>query len=65
VALETGAFREIIMAKIKLTKTVVEATQPQATAIELRDTIVPGFLCLHSSLNYQSPVVFENNPSKS
>jgi len=33
------------MAKIKLTKTVVEATQPQATAIELRDTIVPGFLC--------------------
>jgi len=33
------------MAKIKLTKTVVEVTQPQATAIELRDTIVPGFLC--------------------
>jgi len=35
VVLEIGAFRGIIMAKIKLTKTVVEATQPQATAIEL------------------------------
>ena len=33
------------MAKIKLTKTAVEATQPKATAIELRDTVVPGFLC--------------------
>jgi len=33
------------MAKIKLTKTVVEATQPQEIAIEPRDTIVPGFLC--------------------
>jgi hypothetical protein len=32
------------MAKIKLTKTAVEAAQPQATAIELRDTVVPGFL---------------------
>jgi len=29
------------MAKIKLTKT----TKPQAQAIELRDTVVPGFLC--------------------
>ena len=33
------------MAKIKLTKTAVETAQPQATAIELRDTVVPGFLC--------------------
>jgi len=33
------------MAKIKLTKTVVEAAKPQAQAVELRDTIVPGFLC--------------------
>jgi len=33
------------MAKIKLTKTVVEAAQPQAKDVELRDTVVPGFLC--------------------
>ena len=33
------------MAKIKLTKTAVEAAQPQAKDIELRDTVVPGFLC--------------------
>ena len=33
------------MAKIKLTKTAVEAAQPQAQAVELRDTVVPGFLC--------------------
>ncbi|AOI32991.1 MULTISPECIES: tyrosine-type recombinase/integrase [Gammaproteobacteria] len=33
------------MAKIKLTKTAVETAQPQAQAIELRDTVVPGFLC--------------------
>jgi len=33
------------MAKIKLTKTVVESAKPQAQAVELRDTIVPGFLC--------------------
>ena len=33
------------MAKIKLTKTAVEAAQPQVMAIELRDTVVPGFLC--------------------
>ena len=32
------------MAKIKLTKTAVEAAQ-QAQAVELRDTVVPGFLC--------------------
>ena len=33
------------MAKIKLTKTAVESAQPQAKDIELRDTVVPGFLC--------------------
>ena len=33
------------MAKIKLTKTAVETAQPQAQAVELRDTVVPGFLC--------------------
>jgi len=33
------------MAKIKLTKTVVDAARPQSQDVELRDTIVPGFLC--------------------
>ena len=33
------------MAKIKLTKTAVETAQPEAQAVELRDTLVPGFLC--------------------
>ena len=33
------------MAKIKLTKTAVESAQPQAKAVELRDTVVPDFLC--------------------
>ena len=33
------------MAKIKLTKSAVDAAQPQAQPIELRDTLVPGFLC--------------------
>lgn len=33
------------MAKIKLTKSVVDAAQPQAQPVELRDTLVPGFLC--------------------
>ena len=33
------------MAKIKLTKTAVETAQPQAKDVELRDTVVPGFLC--------------------
>ncbi|RMO08306.1 Integrase [Pseudomonas cichorii] len=33
------------MAKIKLTKSAVDAARPQAQAIELRDTLVPGFLC--------------------
>ncbi len=32
------------MAKIKRTQTAVEAAQPQAQGIELRDTVVPGFL---------------------
>ena len=30
---------------IKLTKSAVDAAQPQAQAIELRDTLIPGFLC--------------------
>ena len=33
------------MAKLKLTKSAVDAAQPQAQPIELRDTLVPGFLC--------------------
>lgn len=33
------------MAKIKLTKSAVDAAQPQAQTVELRDTLVPGFLC--------------------
>lgn len=33
------------MAKIKLTKTAVEAAQPQAQAVELWNTVVPGLLC--------------------
>lgn len=33
------------MAKIKLTKSAVDAAQPQVKVIELRDTVVPGFLC--------------------
>ncbi|MEC5196774.1 Arm DNA-binding domain-containing protein [Xanthomonas campestris] len=33
------------MARIKLTTSAVDAAQPQAKAIELRDTVVPGFLC--------------------
>lgn len=33
------------MAKTKLTKTAVETVLPQAQAVELQDTIVPGFLC--------------------
>lgn len=33
------------MARIKLTKSAVDAAKPQAQAIELRDTVVPGFLC--------------------
>ena len=33
------------MAKIKLTKSAVDVAQAQAQAVELRDTLVPGFLC--------------------
>lgn len=33
------------MAKIKLTNTAVDAAQPQAQAVELRDTVMPSFLC--------------------
>lgn len=33
------------MAKIKLTKTATDSAQPQAQAVKLRDTMVPGFLC--------------------
>ncbi|MDB6045689.1 MAG: integrase [Gammaproteobacteria bacterium] len=33
------------MAKLKLTKAVVEAAQPSGREQELRDTTVPGFLC--------------------
>lgn len=33
------------MAKIKITKSAVDAVQPQAQPVELRDTLVPGFLC--------------------
>jgi len=33
------------MAKIKLTKTVIDAARPQSQDVELRDTVVPGFLC--------------------
>lgn len=33
------------MAKLKLTKTLIDSTKAEAKDIELRDTIVPGFLC--------------------
>lgn len=33
------------MAKLKLTKTLIDCTRAEARDIELRDTIVPGFLC--------------------
>jgi len=33
------------MAKIKLTKSVVKAAQPQDKDVELRDTVMLGFLC--------------------
>ena len=33
------------MAEIKIVKSAVDATQPQAQPVELRDTLVPGFLC--------------------
>lgn len=33
------------MAKIKLTKSVVDAAKAHTGDVELRDTIVPGFIC--------------------
>lgn len=33
------------MARVKLTKSVVDAARPAAKEFELRDTLVPGFLC--------------------
>ena len=33
------------MAKIKLTKSAVDAAQAQAQPVELRDTLVPGLMC--------------------
>ncbi|WP_439838380.1 Arm DNA-binding domain-containing protein [Aeromonas caviae] len=33
------------MAKLKLIKSAVDAAQPQSQAVELRDTLVPGFMC--------------------
>lgn len=33
------------MAKVKLTKSAIDAAQPQAQSVELRDTLVPGFMC--------------------
>ena len=33
------------MAKIKLTKSTIDAAQSQTQASELRDKLVPGFLC--------------------
>ncbi|KGG85026.1 MULTISPECIES: tyrosine-type recombinase/integrase [Comamonas] len=33
------------MAKVKLTKSVVDTAQAQTCDVELRDTLVPGFLC--------------------
>ncbi len=33
------------MAKIKLTKSAVDAAQAQVQPFELRNTLVPGFLC--------------------
>ncbi len=33
------------MAKIKLTKSAVDAAQPRTQPVELRDTLVPGFMC--------------------
>lgn len=43
------------MAKIKLTKSAVDAAQPQDKAVELRDTVVPGFLCKITPAGAASP----------
>jgi len=45
------------MAKIKLTKAVVESAKPQAQAVELRDTIVPGFLCKITPAGRKAPTM--------
>jgi integrase len=45
VAPGNGYIEGVIVAKIKLTKIAVETAQPQAEDVELRDTVVPGFLC--------------------
>lgn len=41
------------MAKIKLTKSAVDAAQPQTEAVELKDTLVPGANTLSSSDVFQ------------
>ena len=41
----TSCRRSNRLARIKLTKTAVESARPQAQAVELRDAVVPGFLC--------------------
>lgn len=33
------------MPTLKLTKTAVESARPEKTDYELRDSVVPGFLC--------------------
>lgn len=43
------------MARIKLTRSAVDAAKPQAQAVELRDTVVPGFLCKTPRLAASSP----------
>lgn len=44
------------MTKIKLTKSDVDAAQPRAQAVELRDTALPGFLCkINPALTAPSP----------
>jgi len=45
VALGNRGFRGVITARIKLTKFAVDAAKPQAQAVEVRDTVAPGFLC--------------------
>lgn len=42
---KTGSSKESSWQKTELTKSAVDAAQPQALAIELRGTLVPGFLC--------------------
>ena len=51
------------MAKIKLTKSAVDAAQPQAEAVELRDTLVPGFLRKVFMLQYRTNAGERRKPS--